>query len=480
MAGNHVIQPQNWPVLPSDLARRWPTDAPLIMLHSSGQGPWARWSVLASPAGWYLHHGQSTVAGRLPAHLRAVPLTHDPLRDLDALLAATADESEDSTPLPCAGGWIGSLSYELGRVIEPAAGCAPRRAGESDWPRIALAWCPAVVAYDHAQGRWWSAGNPDSFDWIAGALERPAAATESPRIGPLTGEWSAGEHADTVRRVIEYIAAGDIFQANLTQRFTAPFAGHARAFAIDAMAQTGAWYGGLLELPDGRSVVSLSPELFLSVDAATRRVVTRPIKGTLPRDQDPQRLLDSAKDAAELHMIVDLMRNDLGRVCEYGTVRVAHDRCIETHAAVHQGVATVSGRVRSRTTAGDVLRATFPPGSITGAPKIRAMQIIEELESSPRGPYCGAIGCFDRRGNIALNVAIRTLTLAPDRHQASARGMMRGTLTWGAGGGIVADSTPDGEYAEVLAKTDVLRTIIHRAARACAEGRGSTQPLALP
>jgi anthranilate/para-aminobenzoate synthase component I len=188
-------------------------------------------------------------------------------------------------------------------------------------------------------------------------------------------------------------------------------------------------------------LISNSPELFLRV-TPDRRVITRPIKGTRPRLPGMEiELRDSLKDQAELNMIIDLERNDLGRVCEVGSVRVSEPRSIEAHPTVYHGVATVEGKLRPEVTFVDLLRATFPGGSITGAPKIRAMQIIEELEPVRRGPYCGAIGYVAPDGTMEFNVAIRTMILKD------------GMVHVPVGGGIVADSDPREEYEETLVKS---------------------------
>lgn len=219
------------------------------------------------------------------------------------------------------------------------------------------------------------------------------------------------------------------------------------------------WHGALLELPDGSSVVSLSPELFLAGEfqpANSGFVVTRPIKGTRPSTVDPEELLRSTKDEAELTMIVDLMRNDLGRVCSAGSVEVSELRHVEQHPTVHQAVATVQGRLRPGVDAASLLRATFPPGSVTGAPKIRAMQIIEALETRRRGPYCGAIGYFSDHGRFGLNVAIRTLAIAPPRGVGSE--VVR-EVHYGVGCGIVADSDSGSEWRESMDKAAVVREL---------------------
>jgi para-aminobenzoate synthetase component 1 len=188
-------------------------------------------------------------------------------------------------------------------------------------------------------------------------------------------------------------------------------------------------------------------------------VVTRPIKGTLPASADPARLLASEKDGAELAMIVDLMRNDLGRVCEIGSIRVESGRTIESHPTVHHGVAEVSGRLRDGLDRFDLLAATFPPGSVTGAPKIRAMQVIDELEPARRGAYCGAMGLLGGDGSMTLNVSIRTASIA-GRGVPHRVDHLEGTLDYWAGCGIVADSRPDEEWRESETKSEVLRLAV--------------------
>jgi para-aminobenzoate synthetase component 1 len=212
------------------------------------------------------------------------------------------------------------------------------------------------------------------------------------------------------------------------------------------LARAPAAYGALLDYND-HAIVSNSPELFLRVrphadGSGRRQVITRPIKGTRPNAPGMlEQLRDSAKDEAELNMIVDLERNDLGRVCEVGSVKVTERRAIEEHPTVYHGVATVEGTLRREVGLVDLLRATFPGGSVTGAPKIRAMQIIEELEPVRRGPYCGAIGYVAGSNDLAFSVAIRTIVVTPD-----------GLAHVSVGGGIVADSDPAAEYEETLVK----------------------------
>jgi para-aminobenzoate synthetase component 1 len=248
-----------------------------------------------------------------------------------------------------------------------------------------------------------------------------------------------------IAAVVEHVRAGDIFQANLTQPFTATFAGDARVLFWRACVVSPAPFAAYLELDDRLRVLSTSPEEFLAVRG--REVQTRPIKGTRPRGATPAQdeaqlaaLLASDKDRAELAMIVDLMRNDLGKVAEVGSVGVGQFPEHRSYAQVHHTFARVHARLRQGVTFGSLLRATFPPGSVTGAPKLRAMEIIEDLEVVRRGIYTGAIGWFGPGESCHLNVAIRTLTLVGD------------VARFNAGGGITAASDPRQEYDETLHK----------------------------
>lgn len=353
------------------------------------------------------------------------------------LIGPTGIEKEWSDPLealawmsrsilghPASTRWMGWISYDLGRLFESI----PTRRAESelDWPLFvfslhAVAAGASAVAVDQAGRR--------------SCAPRQASAPAS--------NFTRREYESAVARAVEYIAAGDIFQVNLSQRFTVPCGESPGAIYRRLCAQSPAAYGALLDY-DEMALICNSPELFLRV-TPDRRVVTRPIKGTrrLAPGMDDE-LRRSIKDQAELNMIVDLERNDLGRVCEIGSVRVIEPRVIEAHPTVYHGVATIEGVLRPDVTFVDLLRATFPGGSITGAPKIRAMQIIEELEPVRRGPYCGAIGYLDSDGTIELNIAIRTML------------MKAGLVHIPVGGGIVADSVPADEYEETLVKAQAL------------------------
>jgi len=358
---------------------------------------------------------------------------HRPFDDLRTLLA--------DHPGP----WIGYLGYDLGRWIErlPSQALSDRQ-----WPIATLGYCPGFLAFDNQTEQWLACGT-----WADGGypeLSSTAGSHGQFQSGNLTSEFTREKYETAVARAMGYIAAGDVFQINLTQRFTADFDGDypvAHRSAFSRLAQVSpAWYGAYLELPDAdvkRVVASTSPELFLEV-APTGDIITRPIKGTRPVHVDASVLRDSEKDQAELAMIVDLLRNDLGRVCDYGSIHVTEPRTIETHPTIHHGVSTITGRLHRRQDVVDLLRATLPGGSITGAPKVRAMQIIDELEPVRRGPYCGCIGLISRE-RACLNIAIRTMLIeTPESGE--------GRVDFAVGGGVVADSRPADEYQETLDK----------------------------
>jgi len=318
---------------------------------------------------------------------------------------------------PGKGRWIGYLSYDVGRLFEKL----PAKAVDD----LSLPWF--VFTYCRPTG-----DRPGGKDSDYEKSEEPAVS-----------DFSRSQYESAVRRALEYIGAGDVFQVNLSQRFTAGLKSHPAQIYQRLVRQSPAAYGAYLGYEDF-AIISNSPELFLRV-TPDRRIVTRPIKGTRPMAAGMDLALrDSIKDQAELNMIVDLERNDLGRVCRVGSVEVAERRAIEAHPTVYHGVATIRGMLREDVTFVDLLRATFPGGSVTGAPKIRAMEIIDELEPARRGPYCGAIGYLDAAGNIQFNVAIRTMIAKAGRIHIP------------VGGGIVADSDPAEEYEETLVKAKAM------------------------
>jgi len=379
-------------------------------------------------------------------------------------------------PGPYGPGWIGYVGYEFGRQIERLPGRAARDTG---LPDLHLALYDAAAVYDAVERRW-------ALTWLdydsprcgearevlrriirAGGAEFPdrevADASPLPRMLPaIVSNFSPEAYRRAVQRCIDYIAAGDIFQVNLSQRFTVADAPPPVAIYQALRRRNPSWYSGMLLL-GASAVLSSSPELFLRVRG--REVLTRPIKGTRRRTGDPAadraaaaELLASEKDNAELAMIIDLLRNDLGRVCRYGSVRVANRRELEAHPTVYHLVGTVVGELCEGVDAAGLLAASFPGGSITGAPKIRAMEIIDELEPVARGVYTGSIGYVGLTGTAEWNIAIRTLVHEGGRAHVH------------AGGGIVADSTPEGEYQETL---DKARALLEAVAAADAGRSGS-------
>ncbi|GJQ28822.1 MAG: aminodeoxychorismate synthase, component I [Phycisphaerae bacterium] len=426
---------------PASAAASWPAAMPLAAWWAGDAQ--ARWSILARP---------SRLASAAEARDR---------------LARPLPASSGDGP-PFTGGLLGALSYDAGRTLEPIAQSPDPPRDDRRWPDHLWLHCPDALVHDAATGQWWSVG--DGASLALALAPRPATPVH---VGPLRSSMSRTAYLAAVHRVLEYIRAGDVYQVNLAHCLTAPFRGSARALWLALGDVARPRFGAYLEAdlgPRRLALASASPELFLHFDPASRRLATRPMKGTRPdtpgADAD---LLASPKDRAELAMIVDLLRNDLGRACDLGSVRVDDPRRLEYHGgdrgrALWQTTALVSGRVRDGASALDLLAATFPGGSITGAPKIRAMQIIDELEPVRRGPYCGAVGYFSDSGHAAFNIAIRTAAIAgqPD---GDARDAIRGQLDWGVGAGIVAESDPAAEWDETLAKSGVLRAALAALAR---------------
>jgi len=347
------------------------------------------------------------------------------------------------------GGGMGYLAYELGRYIEEL----PASVGDDLlMPELCFAFYDRVLAHDHRSGRTYLAAlhprNPGRLlDEARRELEKEPPVYPPLRHGDDTrfvSNFTRGEYLEAVRQVKEYIYAGDIYQANLSQRFQVPLREHPWMLYRRLRRLNAAPFSAYFNAVEGQ-VCSSSPERFLRGEG--RYVETRPIKGTRGRSSDPEEdralkeeLLASAKDRAELSMIVDLERNDLGRVCDYGSVKVEEHAVIETYATVHHLVSTVVGELHQGRDVVDLLRASFPGGSITGAPKIRAIEVIDELEPTARSVYTGSIGYLGYNGNYDLNIAIRTIIIKG------------GTAYFQVGGGIVADSVPEDEYQETLDK----------------------------
>jgi len=448
-------------IRPDDLFARWPVDRPLVALRSGHPDrPRSRWSVFATPTEYRrcTRSGGRAVWHSEPDNREILDAHPDPLVELERFTHAEGTHPGSLVP-----GWIGFLSYNLGPVIEPATRHATPAPDDRGWPLMVWARVESALVHDNADDSWTVIGDPADLPPLN---PLPAQSPPGFEFAPTTSTTGKERFCRDTERVIGFIRAGDVFQANLTHRLSGGFAGSARSLFADLSRTATPWYGAYIELPDiagvRRSILSVSPELFLEVDPATRRVTTRPMKGTRPADLGHE-LADSEKDRAELNMITDLMRNDLGRICDLGSVRVDNPRTIEPHAdgpgGVHQGVSTVSGTLRNGAGIADLLGATFPPGSITGAPKIRAMQIIDQLEPVARGPYCGAIGLISDSGRVALSVAIRTALLSGQPSSADRGRINNGTLDYSVGAGIVADSDPEAEWDETMTKAGVLNAI---------------------
>ena len=407
----------------------------------------------------------------------------DPLAHVRALLAPHGRPAVAALP-PFQGGAAGYVGYDWGAALERV----PRaRYDDLAVPDLLLGLYDWVIAWDHQAGRAWvvSTGMPEKgaaqnrraasrLALVTERLARDAGCEmrDAPRDVPLPASrrsaapsypvpdapgvrsnFTRAGYLDAVARVIEYIRAGDIFQANLSQRLEAPLVGTPLALYDRLRRRNPAPFAAFLEFGD-LVVASSSPERFLRVQP-DGRVETRPIKGTRPRGLGPEHdaalalaLAESEKDRAENVMIVDLLRNDLSRVCRPGTVRVPELFALEHYATVHHLVSTVVGELAPDHDAVDLLRAAFPGGSITGAPKVRAMQIIAELEPTARGVYCGAIGYLSTSGALDASIVIRTY-------------LVRGRdVYFQVGGGIVADSDPQQEYRETLDKAQALITAL--------------------
>ena len=380
----------------------------------------------------------------------------DPLEGLRRFLP---HRPKGSAPgLPFAGGAVGYFGYELAEQLD-----VHRLHGRDDLELPDALWLlvDRVVAFEHETGRSFAYalgfGTSErdaarqaeaNADWIEQALA--TAEPPTPFVGPQAApprarDLEASDYARAVETILDEIRAGNVYQACLTARADRAFSGDPWKLYRQLRELNPAPFASYFELPEV-AIVGSSPERFLRV-TRDGRVESRPIKGTAPRSTDPnedaalrQGLVDSEKDRAENVMIVDLVRNDLGRVCETGSVAVPELLAIERYATVFQLVSTVVGRLGPDKDALDAVRASFPPGSMTGAPKISAMRILDRLEPVRRTIYSGALGYLDAWGGLDLSVVIRTILVQEGRAFVH------------AGGGVVADSKPEGEYAEALEK----------------------------
>jgi para-aminobenzoate synthetase component 1 len=359
--------------------------------------------------------------------------------------------------LPFKGGAIGYFAYDLARRIERLDSIA---ADLERIPEMAVGIYEWAVVVDHREKKSWLAGIARDPDYWQRLLEQfsalPAALEEAPFrvLGEVEANMDQAGYIRAFERVRHYLTEGDCYQINLSQRFSAPCEGEPWTAYRKLRELNAAPFSAYMNLP-GVQVLSSSPECFLRL--INGKVTTKPIKGTRPRkaDADEDRrqmeiLRNSPKDRAENLMIVDLLRNDISKTCKEGSVRVPKIFAVESYATVHHLVSTVTGRLADGKHALDLLKHCFPGGSITGAPKIRAMEIIEELEPNRRGVYCGSIGYIGFDGNMDSNIAIRTLVHS------------HGEIRFWAGGGIVIDSVAEEEYQECFDKAAALLDLLRQ------------------
>jgi anthranilate synthase component I len=432
LIGLHRHAPERYPLLLESVA------------HGTAQG---RWDLLIAADG-----------GSLTLHADGITRDADGTRAAgDFLSVLDADwralrQPREEPRWPFRGGWALFLAYELAAEIEPVLRLP---AAEGRLPVALALRCPAAVLRDRATGDCIAVAETARADMLGLIVDDLASAG----LQATSAAWTAPSEVDEdtpedftagVRRILDYLAAGDVFQANLSRGWRARFAGAVEPSALYARMRDAnpAPFAGLFAGP-GWAVASASPERLVSVRGDV--VETRPIAGTRPRmagDDDLARireLIGHPKERAEHVMLVDLERNDLGRVCVPGSVEVDELMTVESYAHVHHIVSNVRGRLRADATPGEVIRAVFPGGTITGCPKVRCMQVIAELEGTGRGAYTGAIGWLNRDGDLDLNILIRSAELE--------RGDGEGDLLrFRTGAGIVADSDPGRELEETRAK----------------------------
>ncbi len=448
---------------PESLAGRVRRHGGLALLETrSREGVGGRYSFVAVAP--FLTFRSTGAGGETRSGGAGQTLFGNPWRILETLLARYDLPADADVPFP-AGAGIGYWGYELRQFVEPKL--RPHPVADLPLPDCWVGFYDSLVVFDHEAGGAWIVATgllPDgsrsatrareSEDFWRRELESPAGADGfAPRSA--TACVPAMGREDYVRRVVRaqaYIRQGDIYQANLAQRWEVPGGSDAWALYRRLAAASPAPYAACLEGEDF-AIVSASPELFLRGDGL--RIETRPIKGTRPRGADAfsdavlaAELRASPKEQAELTMITDLLRNDLGRVCSFGSVRVPELARLEAYAQVQHLVATVEGRLRGDVTHLQALESCFPGGSVTGAPKFRAMQIIDELEPVGRGPYTGALGYLGFNRQTQLSILIRAAFCAGDR------------AWFYTGSGIVADSDPAAEYDETLAKAGGLLEVL--------------------
>ena len=439
------------PLPPTVISLPWRSDAaefwfarlshlPFAMLLHSGYAdhPYSRFDILvADPLQTLITQGNVTTTGETQS-------TDDPLSLLQQALDALGLTVPQNPDLPFQGGALGLFGYELGRRFETLPETAQ---DDIPLPDMAVGLYDWAIIVDHHKQAVSLLSHQDvstRLAWLEAQV--PVATADFHLTSAWRANMTAREYAAKFERVQGYLQSGDCYQVNLAQRFQATCEGDEWQAFTRLNASNRAPFSAFLRLEQG-AILSLSPERFIHLADGT--IQTRPIKGTLPRLADPvadrqqaEKLAASLKDRAENLMIVDLMRNDIGRVAVPGSVRVPELFVVEPFPAVHHLVSTITAQLPASRTACDLLRAAFPGGSITGAPKVRAMQIIDELEPHRRNAWCGSIGYISLCGTLDTSITIRTLTAC------------NGNLYCSAGGGIVADSQVDAEYQETFDKVN--------------------------
>ncbi|HXC98293.1 MAG TPA: anthranilate synthase component I family protein [Verrucomicrobiae bacterium] len=458
------IQEISSPHTPESLLERVQGTGAVLLRTGSFDSPQSRYSFIAARPFLTMRSFGSRCEFCHPGALTSEPGKHtqfgSPWRILEGLMARYELPDEPDLPFPL-GGCFGYWGYDLKEFLETRL---PRRAVDDlELPGCQVGFYHSLVAFDHHLGKTWIIstglgvdGSRDE-DRAREQLEfwrekiqtpvsplEPRASRPAPHAPSLTSDLSRAEFIARVERAIKYIRSGDIYQVNLSHRLASACGLSGWEFFQRLASISPAPFSAYLDCGDFQ-VVSSSPELFLRLSGS--HILTRPIKGTRPRSADADRdaqltyeLQTSPKEMAELVMITDLLRNDLGRVCEFGSVRVPELVRLERHPQVQHLVSTVEGRLRKDVSHFGAFASCFPGGSITGAPKIRAMEIIDELEPVTRGPYTGALGYLGFNRESQLAITIRTAVCR------------EGTAYFHAGAGIVADSIPEAEYEETLAK----------------------------
>lgn len=450
----------------------------IALLESAQKGTHVpRWSYIAcSPLATLKSLGDGVALYDADRHssspVRVWSNPFDALREMLATFKAEGVHQHTQKPdgLSFTAGWVGVLGYDLVRSIERLPTLA---LADVTLPDIHLHLCDHVLAYEHTQAHWYfcttvlpgsnaatralvwetTLGKAQSSQQTSGLMTGfmtgfMTGLVTGFKAGPVLFKTSAQQYLQQVQTILDFVHAGDILQANLSHRLEAAFEGDAFALYLALTQANPAPYAAYLE-GDGFAIASVSPEQFLNLHG--RQITAKPIKGTRLRKTDPQQdkiehaaLQASEKDRAENVMIVDLMRNDLGRVAQIGSVKVSSLFDIEAHPSVWQMVSTITADLRDDADLVDLLRACWPPGSMTGASKVRAMEIIDSIEPVRRGPYAGAIGYMDVSGDMDLSVIIRTAVVAQGRVMVQ------------VGGAIVADSDPVSELNETYAKGRIL------------------------